>query len=349
MYGRTRWRALLVCLREDLETSVRERPLLGVGPMEGVRPWWALMGRGSGERLLSAQPLQSRPSVKTGEAQRWTDIDSNTTASSSESQGIQLKGWLIITVRSEGSQHSTPPNTVMDIVFAESYQLGFYAHGLNPDKIKEYTCRYKLDEIQVYSKYPGWCFPHCSSVLIANQGFKPLHCRGYRQRGWWEKELSWEGRPPCPSAQAGSDQPSTHQEHLGSALVLKRLDSGCWGCSHCYTAPTLYLAFTPLGNKAVTLTTLPVSGGGSPRTLSQFQGHCALPGGWSHLGLRADASRRAWTLESWLRSTLHVWPWPIECFVLSLCYLSNVVDTLSPIMHIKLLFENTQVPDVPPQ
>lgn len=46
----------------------------------------------------------------------------------------------------------------MDIVFAESYQLGFYAHGLNPDKIKEYTCRYKLDELQVYSKYPVWCF-----------------------------------------------------------------------------------------------------------------------------------------------------------------------------------------------
>lgn len=38
MYGRARWTALLVCLREDLETSVRERPLLGVGPVEGVRP-----------------------------------------------------------------------------------------------------------------------------------------------------------------------------------------------------------------------------------------------------------------------------------------------------------------------
>ncbi|XP_061261581.1 anthrax toxin receptor-like isoform X2 [Bos javanicus] len=37
----------------------------------------------------------------------------------------------------------------------ESYQLGFFAHGLNPDKIKEYTCRYKLDEIQVYNKEPA--------------------------------------------------------------------------------------------------------------------------------------------------------------------------------------------------
>ncbi|OWK08110.1 hypothetical protein Celaphus_00008377 [Cervus elaphus hippelaphus] len=43
----------------------------------------------------------------------------------------------------------------MDIVFAESYQLGFYAHGLNPDKIKEYTCRYKLDDSQVYNKEPA--------------------------------------------------------------------------------------------------------------------------------------------------------------------------------------------------
>ncbi|KAB0352869.1 hypothetical protein FD754_017726, partial [Muntiacus muntjak] len=51
--------------------------------------------------------------------------------------------------------HSTPPNTVMDIVFAESYQLGFYARGLNPDKIKDYTCRYKLDDSQVYNKEPA--------------------------------------------------------------------------------------------------------------------------------------------------------------------------------------------------
>ena len=53
----------------------------------------------------------------------------------------------------------------------------------------------------------------------------------------------------------GSDQPSTHQERLGSGLVPKRLDLGCLGCSHCSIALTLYLAFTPLGNKDVTLMT----------------------------------------------------------------------------------------------
>ncbi|KAB0383168.1 hypothetical protein FD755_005085 [Muntiacus reevesi] len=61
------------------------------------------------------------------------------------------------------SDQEVPRNSVkgvtyynfMDIVFAESYQLGFYARGLNPDKIKDYTCRYKLDDSQVYNKEPA--------------------------------------------------------------------------------------------------------------------------------------------------------------------------------------------------
>ena len=182
--------------------------------------------------------------------QRWTDIHSNTTASSSESQGIQLKGWLIITVRSEGSQHSTPPNTVMDIVFAESYQLGFYAHGLNPDKIKDYTCRYKLDDSQVYSKYPVWCFqmthfPHCSSVLIANQGFKPLHCRNSEDKGSVDdgrRDLAGKTGHLALQLRPGSDQPSTYQEHLGSGLIPIEAGLGVLGLSS-----LLYYSHTLLG------------------------------------------------------------------------------------------------------
>ncbi|XP_070327086.1 anthrax toxin receptor-like isoform X2 [Odocoileus virginianus] len=32
----------------------------------------------------------------------------------------------------------------------ESYHLGFYASGLSPDRMSEYTCRYKLDKNEVY-------------------------------------------------------------------------------------------------------------------------------------------------------------------------------------------------------
>ncbi|XP_057387529.1 anthrax toxin receptor-like isoform X4 [Balaenoptera acutorostrata] len=37
----------------------------------------------------------------------------------------------------------------------ESYQLGFYAYGLSPDRMKDYTCRYKLDKTEVFTKPPN--------------------------------------------------------------------------------------------------------------------------------------------------------------------------------------------------
>uniref|UniRef100_A0A8D1RFY4 VWFA domain-containing protein n=1 Tax=Sus scrofa TaxID=9823 RepID=A0A8D1RFY4_PIG len=43
------------------------------------------------------------------------------------------------------------------VCVGNDYSLEFYTYGLEPEKIGEYSCRYKLDETEVFCKCPAWC------------------------------------------------------------------------------------------------------------------------------------------------------------------------------------------------
>ncbi|KAJ1066395.1 hypothetical protein K5549_007517 [Capra hircus] len=102
----------------------------------------------------------------------------------------------------------------------ESYQLGFYAHGLNPDKIKEYTCRYKLDEIQVYNKEPasvsnekitchGHIFAKTGQVIVVDYSLDLGKTYSKRFLKVTSKDCVTPPVPPVPTAPTEYPAPSS--------------------------------------------------------------------------------------------------------------------------------------------